>query len=179
MSEADLAFYAQLEEIVEEESRARYGDDEALESASPYSKLKVLATPDLASASSSSHLGWLSAGPSNAAAPSSQPSRPTMPSSSSAHAISAAYRTSTGRLDRLQGWQQASTPAAFTTPRIQDADASANEITTSGINDSDEAMDMDDQDDLTSTVASSTAGQASTRPHGQPPNALCSPHCPP
>ncbi len=27
MSEADLAFYAQLEEIVEEESRARYGDE--------------------------------------------------------------------------------------------------------------------------------------------------------
>ncbi|KAJ1027665.1 hypothetical protein NDA16_002004 [Ustilago loliicola] len=192
MSEADLAFYAQLQEIVEEESRARYGDeaasvdDEALDTlASPIAPSRALAaTPhDISAPSTSSNLGWLSAGPPTAsastAATTSQPIRmhvptsPPLPASANlGHAVSGPYRTATGRLDRLQGWQQStpSAPAAFTTPRIQDADTSAQSLDAQ-INDSDEAMDMDDGDDLASTVASSSAGPARTSPIGQPPNA--------
>ncbi|SPO29126.1 related to F-box/WD40 repeat protein 7 [Ustilago trichophora] len=179
MSEADLTFYAQLEEIVEEESRARYGDepvhvdDDAFD-ALPSAASRVLATPtDISAPSASTHLGWLSAGPSTTAAASQQPRSIVAPSSPSAsssvpHAISGPYRTATGHLDRLNGWQQ-STPAAFTTPRPHDAERvhDAHLIN----HDSDDAMDMDDQDDLSSTVASSSVGPAGVRPIGQPPNA--------
>ena len=185
MSEADLAFYAQLEEIVEEESRARYGDEpisadddaiEALSSANAplasSSSSRVLATPtDLSAPPASSHLGWLSAGPSTAAV--SQQTRslaPTSPSASSnvGHAISSAYRTANGRLDRLNGWQQ-STPAAFSTPRPQDVDNADNDQSIH--NDSDEAMDMDEQDGFAPTVASSAGPASMAQPIGQAPNA--------
>ncbi|SPC62101.1 related to F-box/WD40 repeat protein 7 [Ustilago sp. UG-2017b] len=194
MSEADLAFYAQLEEIVEEESRARYGDEaasvdeEALDTlASPTASSRPLATIPHQSSPAASNLGWLSAGPCTAtasatasattAATPSQPTRmqaPTLPpapapaSINLGHAVSAPFRTATGRLDRLQGWQQ-STPsaaiAAFATPRIHDAETSVQ------VNNPDEAMDMDDGHHLASTLASSSAGPAGTGPIGQPPNA--------
>lgn len=192
MSEADLAFYAQLEEIVEEESRARYGDEaasvdeEALDIlVSPTAPSRALApTPhDISAPSTSSNLGWLSAGPSNTPATTcatpSQPIRmhvPTSPpipaSANLGHAVSGPYRTATGRLDRLQGWQQ-STPSAanaFTTPRIEDAETSTQSLDAPA-HDSDEAMDMDDADDIASTVASSSVAPARTAPIGQPPNA--------
>lgn len=177
MSEADLAFYSQLEEIVEEESRARYGDEpvsvdeDALghQPAASSGNNRVLTTPSHSAApSASNHLGWLSAGASGAASI-SQPSRPPAPSSPSAsHAISGAYRTATGGLDRLNGWQS-STPAAFTTPRPQEAENAGSDALIH--HDSDEAMDMDEQDDLASTAASSSAGPANVRGVGQPPNA--------
>ncbi|CDW96717.1 hypothetical protein [Sporisorium scitamineum] len=191
MSEADLAFYAQLEEIVREESNARYGDESAplddavaiqsspaaLAPATSSSSSRLLFTPNADSApSASSHLGWLSAGPASSSAAASQQSRavassPPPATSTSSHATSGAYRTSGGRLDRLQGWQQHATPAAFTTPRRpNDADLEADSSHVA--NDSDEAMDMDEQDDLVSAVAPSSDNDAPhPRPIGQPPNA--------
>lgn len=186
MSEADLAFYAQLEEIVEEESRARYGDepvavdDEAFDAAQmvPSSTPRAPAN-DTTTPPTASNLGWLSAGSSTAAA--SQQIRAVAPSSSSSlaagagHAISALYRTETGRLDRLQGWQQSSA-FAFATPGIQETGTGAHtlggaEDSDMIYQDSDEAMDMEDQGDLASTVASSSASPSITRVVGQPPNA--------
>ena len=193
MSEADLAFYAQLEEIVQEESHARYGDEPALlddadpnssgtavlaPSTSPSSSRMTItnayssAPPAPAAAAASSHLGWLSAGPASlqSRAPASSP-----PISN--HAISGAYRTSSGRLDRLNGWQQVSTPAAFTTPR-HNQPAGGNLAFGGTVadnsriaNDSDEAMDMDEQDELVSTIASSSNDATNPGPIGQPPNA--------
>ncbi|SJX65854.1 related to F-box/WD40 repeat protein 7 [Sporisorium reilianum f. sp. reilianum] len=192
MSEADLAFYAQLEEIVQEESHARYGDESAsLDDAvalpsspaalAPASS-RLLLTPnaDVSAPSASSHLGWLSAGPASSVAAASQQARavaasPPPASSPSNHAISAAYRTGAGRLDRLHGWQQPSTPAAaLVTPRRpNDTDAEA-DSSSHIANDSDEAMDMDEQDDVASAVAttSSSNDAPNLRPIGQPPNAL-------
>lgn len=203
MSEADLAFYAQLEEIVEEESRARYGDEptmiddfaalhstsasSAAAPASPSSsRLLLISNTDVSATSSASHLGWLSARPASASASqqtraiASSPS-PAAPTSSH-HALSGAYRTASGRLDRLSGWQrQQSTPAASTAPRsdlpqrsallVASADPAtpAAQETNRLSAELDEAMDMDDQDILASS--SSFADAPSTQPVGHPPNA--------
>ncbi|SNX87509.1 related to F-box/WD40 repeat protein 7 [Melanopsichium pennsylvanicum] len=174
MSEADLAFYAQLEEIVEEESRARYGDEPthvdiqahitAAASEASSAKSRVPTTPlDVTGNSVLTNAGWLSAGSSTSAV--SQQTRTSAPSPPSAsHVISGAYRTATGRLDRLNGWQ-GSRSAAFATPRPNDGNVSTQGIEHQFNAGSDVAMDMDEQDDLTSTVASSS------RPVGPPPNA--------
>ncbi|KAJ9475971.1 Cell division control protein 4 [Pseudozyma hubeiensis] len=185
MSGADLAFYAQLEEIVEEESRARYGDEpaqpddpvpfransaaSAAASTSPASARALASHTDSSAAASSSHLGWLSAGPTSSAAASQQvraavsPPPPAAAVSAFPHAISGAYRTAAGRLDRLSGWQQQSTPATFVTPRSTEVDDRGAEL--------DEAMDMDEQDDFVPTLASSSVDAAPVEPAGQPPNA--------
>ncbi|EST07268.2 WD40 repeat [Kalmanozyma brasiliensis GHG001] len=196
MSGADLAFYAQLEEIVEEESRARYGDEPAsfdpvalhasprtVPSAASPSRSRSLALPTETSvppASASAHLGWLSAGP--ATTPASLPLRAAAPLSSppqappvSLHALSAQYRSDGGLLDRLHGWQQQLTPAtaaaAFTTPRPHDANA-ADLLEANRVQDAlDEAMDMDEQDDLVSNIPSSSSHAAQQAPIGRPPNA--------
>ncbi|TKY88062.1 hypothetical protein EX895_003158 [Sporisorium graminicola] len=187
MSEADLAFYAQLEEIVQEESHARYGDEPAplddaiavqsspaaLVPATSSSSSRLLFTPnaDVSAPSTSSHLGWLSAGPSSSQQSRAVASSPPPAASSSSPALSGAYRTRGGRLDRLQGWQQHATPAAYTTPR-RPSDAEAEADSSRLANDSDEAMDMDEHDDLVSTIAASTSSDApNLRPIGQPPNA--------
>ncbi|KAN0063675.1 hypothetical protein ACQY0O_003724 [Thecaphora frezii] len=119
MSEADRAFYAQLEEIVAEESRERYGDGDVMEeetdgdegSARPEGgqgpSAIVAADADHArtslqsddASSSPSNLGWLGAGASSASAAAARIAVP-------AHAVSGGYRTPTGRLDRLRGWQE-------------------------------------------------------------------------
>ncbi len=197
MSDADLAFYAQLEEIVEEESRARYGDDAVptdhhpriLDSraapaiaptAARSNAFDILATPiaEASAPSTSAHLGWLSARPPTAATATSQPLRtlaPTQPSPSlsatTSHAVSSSIRTASGRVDRLQGWQQPS-PSLFTTPnQTRDADApTSNSLTQSGPadNDSDEAMDMDDQLGQAQSAHDDAIAAANI---GQPPNA--------
>ncbi len=199
MSEADLAFYAQLEEIVEEESRARYGDDavpadhhhrilesRAAPAIGPTAALPnafdILSTPiaETSAPSTSAHLGWLSARPPTATAAPSQPLRalaPTQPSPSllatTSHAVSSSIRTASGQLDRLQGWQQPN-PALFTTPNhARDADApTSSSLSQSGPadNDSDEAMDMDDQHSLGSSAHHDDAAAAAANV-GQPPNA--------
>ncbi|KAI3489750.1 hypothetical protein L1887_46121 [Cichorium endivia] len=197
MSDADLAFYAQLEEIVEEESRARYGDDAVptdhhpriLDSraapaiaptAARSNAFDILATPiaEASAPSTSAHLGWLSARPPTATTAPSQPLRtlaPTQPSPSlsatTSHAVSSSIRTASGQLDRLQGWQQPS-PSLFTTPnQTRDADApTSNSLSQSGPadNDSDEAMDMDDQLDQAQSAHDDATAAANI---GQPPNA--------
>ncbi|EPQ27008.1 uncharacterized protein PFL1_05292 [Pseudozyma flocculosa PF-1] len=149
MSDADKAFYAQLEEIVAEESRERYGDgrataarsdaaetqgmdedDEQLPqpsastqaitsssrrgSSNVFGSANAAGQPDdhpsasSSSSSSSSNLGWLGAGPSAAGAASSTSAGAAANAariSAPAHAISSAYRTPSGRLDRLRNWQ--------------------------------------------------------------------------
>lgn len=191
MSQADLAFYAQLQEIVEEESRARYGDvaapvdDLALQAspramasvASPSALRALTITTEVSAPPASAHLGWLSAGPTSAGAPQQvRMPDPTSspPAASTSHpALSAQYRSEGGRLDRLNGWQQQSTPNTFTTPR-PDAMDSADFVesdSTPALAAPDEAMDMDEQDHLESTLQTSP-GDVATRQHiGQPPNA--------
>ena len=160
MSDADRAFYAQLEEIVAEESRERYGDAPNSELGRPEftphapsllstSRLEA-ETPSRDQPSSSEeapnapHLaGWLSSGPSSISAG-------TRPGPFSG-AISGAYRTPSGRLDRLQGWQNGGSvfgtvpPASSSSSNLLglgvEADLSA---TSTSEADADSAMEMDE-----------------------------------
>ncbi|PWZ03588.1 WD40 repeat-like protein [Testicularia cyperi] len=207
MSHTERAFYSQLEEIVDEENRARYGDEtifigseddmlsvstgaaaatETGPAPSSILSARFGATPLGSSSNTSeppqpSNLGWLSAGPS--ASIQQQHSRTPASANLPFNAISGAYRTSEGRLDRLQGWQNTSLTSTSAPAAISAAVAATTSETRSEGGDggvSDMAMDMDDHVEESEILApiAAPAVAASATPildadaePGQPPNA--------
>ncbi|PWN52599.1 WD40 repeat-like protein [Violaceomyces palustris] len=147
MSESDRAFYAQLEEIVAEESQARYGDGTIEEEMTD--NFEAAATPGPHEDSSSgggAHLGWLSAGPGSA----TNGTRPSAFTTSSASSL----RTPTAR---SHGAGQSSAEGPLTSSLL-DAVGSSGEM----------AMDTDEAEPEPRPSAAAAAAAAASPPHPPP-----------